>query len=308
MKKVLLALMMLASLTSIAQKIKIKKNKISIDETEVAILEKEKLVYKIISLDNKPIFSIERKLTLLLDGSSVYWSLLTDLTTNKTNEVIDYGEDQGFSFQNAIVASVCNDKYKFISAAGIDEKAVTEFINGTPTNIEKFFADANLKTKNELIAENEAMTKAKVSVKNGNIIQIQEVNGQETNVVIGSISKKSIATMSGFAPDSSYEVNSLFSEKDNNNRDQNRVRQVANWFATKTGYKNPNTNKNVKNEIITPDNKYFKLRGPIASMEVVSSAGLEKNDLELYTSENSFPSRIVAKLISNGYTFEVLKK
>jgi hypothetical protein len=306
MKKVLFAFTMFVSLTAIAQDIDIEKHKISVDETVVAILDKEKRVYKILSLDNRPVFSIERKLTSLLDGTSVKWMVLTDLTNNKTNEIIDYGKLHGISFENSIVASVCNDKYKFISKAGLDEKGVTEFINGTPTDIEKIFADANLKTKNQLNVENEAMIKAKVSVKNGDIFQVQDVNGKETNVIIGSITKKSQTVMAGFAPDTFYEVNSLYSEKDNNNRDQNRARQVAVWYNTKTGYTNPNTNKNIQNEIITSDNKYFNLRGAISSMEIVSSAGLEKGDLELYTSGNSLPSRIVAKLLFNGYTFEAM--
>ncbi|WP_433765028.1 hypothetical protein [Flavobacterium ginsenosidimutans] len=307
MKKALLGLAMLVSAIAIGQDIKIKKDKISIDGTEVAILDKEKLVYKILSLDNRPIFSIERKMTSLLDGSTVYWSVLTDLNTNKTNELVDYGTDQGLSFQKAIVASVCNEKYKFISAAGIDEKGVTEFINGTPTDIENVFAKANLKTKEQLMAENDAMVKAKISVKNDDIIQIQDVNGKQTNVVIGSVNKKNVVFIAGFPPSLVYEVNSLYTELDNNSRVQQRIRQVGSWYATKTGYTNPNTNKNIKNELITSDNKYFGLRGGLSGMEKVSSAGLEKDDLQLYGGENSLSSRIVAKLLYNGYKFEAMK-
>jgi hypothetical protein len=307
MKKGLLVAMMLACVATSAQKIKIKKDKISIDETEVAILDKEKLVYKILSLDNRPIFSIERKATALLDGSLVYWSLLTDLNTNKTNEIVDYGQDQGLSFQNAIVASVCNDKYRFISAAGIDEKAVTAFINGTPTDIEKVFAEANLKTKNELKADNDLMVKAKVSVKNSDIFQMQDVEGKQTNIVIGSINKKNVVFIAGFPPSLVYEVTSLYSELDNNSRKQNRSREIGSWYATKTGYKNPNTDKNVKNEIITSDNKYFRLRGSVSGLEKISSAGLENGDIETYGGESTLSNRIVAKLLSNGYKFEAMK-
>lgn len=308
MKKITAAFMILCvSLTANSQDIKIKKDKISIDGTEVAILDKEKLVYKIISLDNRPIFSIERKMNSLLDGATIYYSILTDLTTNKTNEILDYGKDQGFSFQKAIVGSVCNDKYKFISAAGIDEKGVSEFINGTPTDIQKVFADANIKTREQLKAENDAMTKARVSVKNGDILQIQNVNGTDKNVVIGSVTKKSVVFISGFPASVVYEVNSLFTELDNNSREQRRMRLVGNWYATKTGFKNPNTDKNIKDELITWDNKYFPLRGSLSGTERVSDAGLEKNELSLYGDETLLASRIVAKLLYNGYTFEGMK-
>lgn len=295
MKKVLLAFSFFFSLTAIAQDIDIEKHKISVDGTEVAILDKEKKVYNILSLDNRPVFSIERRLTAVLDGSSVKWMVLTDLTTKKTNEIIDYGKLHGFSFENSIIASVCNDTYKFISKAGLDEKGVTEFINGTPTEIEKLIADSNLKTKQQLNVENDAMVKAKVSVKNGDIFQLQDVGGKETNVIIGSIIKKNQPPMAGFAPELSYEVNS-------------KTKQVAIWYKTKKGYTNPDTGRNIENEIVTSDKKYFNVRGGLSGMEKVSDAGLEKGELELYANENSLPSRIVAKLLYNGYTFEGMTK
>ena len=303
MRKILLGLAMIVSVTAIGQEIKIKKDKISIDGVEVAILDKEKLVYKIISLDNRAIFSIERKATSLLDGSLVYWSLLTDLSNNKTNEVIDYGTDQGLSFQRAIVASVCNEKYKFLSTAGLDEKGVLEFINGTPTNITKVFDDANQKTIDQLKAENDAMLALKIKVENGSVFQKQEVykDGQpvEDYVVIGEVTKSNM-TFYVLGGGSCLCVNSLYSEIDNNNRSQNRVKLVGGWYATKTGYKNPNTDKNIKDEIITWDNKYYSLRGTLTDTEKINlSFGNEDKNL--------LARQIVAKLLFNGYKFEAMK-
>jgi len=304
MKNVLLGLAMIVSGAAIGQDIKIKKDKISIDGTEVAVLDKQKLVYNVLTLDNKPVFSIERKATPLLDGSLVYWSLLTDLSNNKTNEVIDYGKDQGLSFQKAIVASVCNEKYKFISAAGLDEKGVLEFINGTPTNITKVFDDANQKTADQLKAEYDAMTALKITVENGRVLQKQEVykDGQPVMdyVVIGEVTKSNVTFMPNFPPSLVYTVNSLYSEKDNNSRIQNRVRTLGAWYATKTGYTNPNTNKNIKDEIITSDNKYYNLRGTLTDTE--------KINLSFYGEDKDFLSKqIVAKLLFNGYKFDAMK-
>ena len=304
MKNVLLGLAMIVSVTAIGQDIKIKKDKISIDGTEVAVLDKQKLVYNVLTLENKPVFSIERKATPLLDGSLVYWSLLTDLSNNKTNEVIDYGKDQGLSFQKAIVASVCNEKYKFISAGGLDEKGVLEFINGTPTNITKVFDDANQKTADQLKAEYDAMTALKITVENGHVLQKQEVykDGQPVMdyVVIGEVTKSNVTFMPNFPPSLVYTVNSLYSEKDNNSRIQNRVRTLGAWYATKTGYTNPNTNKNIKDEIITSDNKYYNLRGTLTDTE--------KINLSFYGEDKDFLSKqIVAKLLFNGYKFDAMK-
>lgn len=305
MKKIVLGLVMIASATAIGQDIKIKKDKISIDGTEVAILDKEKLVYKVLTLDNRPIFSIERKATPLLDGSLVYWSLLTDLSNNKTNEVLDYGKDQGFSFQKAIVASVSNEKYKFISAAGLDEKGVLEFINGTPTNIMKVFDDANQKTIDQLKAENDAMVAVRIKVENGTVFQKQEVNknGQLVMdyVLIGEVVKSNVVFMPNFPASLVYTVNSLYSQLDNNSHSQNRVKLLGAWYATKTGYTNPITNKNIKDELITWDNKYYHLRGTLTDTEKINFAFYGDEDKDLLSKQ------IVAKLIYNGYKFDAMK-
>ncbi|MNR43144.1 hypothetical protein D3C85_1617400 [compost metagenome] len=76
---------------------------------------------------------------------------------------------------------------------------------------------------------------------------------------------------------------------------------VAAWYATKTGYRNPNTDKNIKDEIITPDNKYFNLRGTLTDHE--------KFNLDFYGNEDKdlLSKQIVAKLLYNGYKFEAMK-
>lgn len=304
MKKLLLSCMVMATLTSIAQDIKFKKDKISIDGTEVAILDKVKVNYKILSLDSRPIFSIERKSALMADGSTLYWSVLTDLSNNKTNEVVDYGKDQGLSFQKTIVASVCNDKYKFISAAGIDEKGVLEFINGTPTDIQKIIADANQKTNDQIKVELDAMAALRIKVTDGVIYQKQEVlkeNGMVQDYVrIGDVVKQNITFMPNWPPSLVYKVNSVYTEIDNNNREQTRVREVGGWYATKTGYNNPKTGKNIKDEIITADNKYFPLKGTLTDTEKINLS-FSKGDKDL------LEKQIVAKLLYNGYKFEAMK-
>lgn len=309
MKKVLACFTMLCLfITANSQEIKIKKDKIIIDGTEVAILEKQKLIYKILSLDSRPIFSIERKATTLLDGSLVYWSLLTDLSNNKTNEVIDYGDDQGFSFQRAIVASVCNEKYKFISSAGLDEKGVLEFINEKPTNITKFFEDADLKTIENLKKEQEILIQNKIKVnKNGDITQAQEVSKNHKiiieDIIIGKISKQNIANASGFAPNLTYTITSIYKKDEGSIKVTSWSRIVATWYAAKTGYKNPVTNKNIKEQIITEDNKSFNL-----SQKLPDSVIKELNISEKSGDGDILSKQILAKLLSNGYEFEAMKK
>jgi hypothetical protein len=308
MKKVLLGLVMIVSATAIAQDIKIKKDKISIDGTEVAILDKEKLSYKILSLDNRPIFSIERKANTLLDGSLVYWSLLTDLSNNKVNGILDYGKDTGLSFQKAIVASVCNEKYRFISAAGIDEKGVLEYINNAPYTIQKDFDDADLKTIENLKKEQDILVQNKIRVnKNGDITQTRLVDkypkSEIEDVLIGKISKQSVAYMPGFAPNLTYTVNSIYKKDEGSIKVTSWTRLVGNWYAAKTGYSNPVTGKNIKEQLITEDKKSFNV-----SEKLPDSVITQLNISEKTGDGDLLSKQIIAKLLSNGYEFEAMVK
>jgi len=308
MKKLLLSFMVAVSLTSVAQEIKIKKDKISIDGTEVAILDKEKLSYKILSLDNRPIFAIERKANTLLDGSLIYWSLLTDLSNSKTNGILDYGKDQGLSFQKAIVASVCNEKYEFISATGIDEKGVLEYINNAPNTIQKDFDDADLKTIENLKKEQDILIQNKIKVsKDGQITQTRLVDKYPTSniedVLIGKISKQSVAYMPGFAPNLTYTVNSVYKKDEGSIKVTSWSRLVGTWYAAKTGYENPVTGKNIKEQLITEDKKSFNI-----SQKLPDSVITQLNISEKSGDGDVLSKQIVAKLLSNGYEFEAMVK
>lgn len=295
MKKALVFIGLLIYLNSFGQEIKIKKDKISLDGVEVAMLVKNKLVYTFTTLDNVPKFSVEKKATALDDGSLVYWCILTDLNTNKTNEIIDYGSDQGLSFQRGIVASVVNEKYKFLTSTGIDEKAISEFINGASTNLQKTFDDANLKYAETVQKEEEMMVKLKITIKDGKIYQNQEMVGANNttvfnDVLIGTISSDNIVYVAGFPSSLVYTINSSYIDKEINGNQKEFVRStlLANWYDTKTGYTNPVTGKNFKQQILTADGKSFNLK-KIADSNVLSR-------------------QIVAKLLYNGYTFGKMVK
>ncbi|MEO8253841.1 MAG: hypothetical protein ABI554_05580, partial [Flavobacterium sp.] len=197
---------------------------------------------------------------------------------------------QGLSFQRGIVASVVNDKYKFLTSSGIDEKAVSEFINGTPTNVQKIFDETNLKYAEETKKDLEMMDKLKITIKNGTIYQNQEMAGANNttvnnDVLIGTISYDNVVYVAGFPASLVYTINSSYTDKEINGNHKEFIRStlLANWYETKTGYKNPVTGKNFKEQILTADGKSFNLK--------------KVND------SNLLSKQIVAKLLSNGYVF-----
>lgn len=299
--------MTLATAFSVAQEIKIKKGKISLDGVEVAMLDKKKLVYTISTLDNVPKFSVEMKNTNLLDGTTAYWCILTDLNTNKTNEILDKGTHEGLSFEKSIVASVTQGEYKFITASGIDEKLVTDYINGPQSTVLKDFEEFNKKTTEELKNERVLLDKLKIKIVNGMIYQKQNATDNNGNPIvvdreIGSILRREEITIQGFAPNISYYVGSVEQTHDQNNRIIEIQKFIANWYKTRTGYDNPVTGKKIKEQIITADNKSFNL--PEIQPEM-SAAAL--NTTFGKPDEEKLKYAIVAKLIFNGYVFGNMK-
>ena len=302
MKRIFLTtIMALVTVLSVAQEIKIKKGKISLDGIEVALLDKKKLVYTISTLDNVPKFSVEMKNTNLLDGTSVYWCILTDLNTNKTNEILDMGSYEGMSFEKSIVSSVTEGQYKFITPNGIDEKLVTDYINGPQSTIIKDFEELNRKTVEELKNERALLDKLKIKIVNGTIYQKQKVTDKHGNTIVidmevGLIERREEITIQGFAPSIFYAVSSIEKTIDQFGKNKVTTKFIANWYKTRTGYNNPVTGKKIKEQIITVDNKSFNL--PEIQPEM-SAAAL--NSVFGKPDEVKLKDAIVAKLLFNGY-------
>ncbi len=182
MKKAILVVCLLTFMNSFAQEIKIKKDKILFDGTAVGILDKQKRVYNILTLDGEPKFSVEMKRLALEDGSNAYWYLITDLKTNKTNEITE-GPSEGLSGERTIVASVSKGNYKFITTTGIDDKAFSEFINGSQTELSKKYESQNSKIIQDLKTEDDLLIASKVSItKEGLILQPKLIINKKTGV------------------------------------------------------------------------------------------------------------------------------
>jgi hypothetical protein len=296
-------LMLLVTNLVLSQEIKIKKGVLLLDGAESALMEKKKNVYSFSNLKNEAKFSVELKSRLLLDGTNAYWCILTDLATNKTNEILDRGTYEGLSFEKTIVSSVVHGDKKFITTNGIDEKLVSEFINGDKSNVLKDFDNTDLKIKTDITTEKANLDNYKIRVEKGNILQKQKItdkDGREVvaDVLVGSIVRKEEVIMQGFAPSVYYAVSTIEPKVDERGKKYNEVKVIANWYKSKIGYDNPVTGKKINQQIITEDKKSFNLSEihPDNSAEALNTT-FGKPD------ENKLKEAIVAKLLFNGYGF-----
>jgi hypothetical protein len=286
-----------------AQEIKIKKGIVSLDNIEVAMMEKKKLIYSFSTLNNVPKFSVQLNSRNMLDGSSIYWCLLTDLQTNKTNEILDKSQSYNLSFEKGIISSVVHGDVKFITTNGIDEKLVTEFINGPKSSVLKDFEDQDIKTISELLTEKKNLEKLKIRIEKSTILQKQNVIDQQGNkvwkdVVVGYIEKKEQVVVQGFPPIASFAVNSSEIIPDSRGKNQEIVKPIANWFKKNDAYDNPVTGKRIKEQIITIDKKSFNL----AEIHPENQASPENHSMFGKPDENKLKEAIVAKLVFNGYS------
>ena len=289
-----------------AQEIKIKKGIVSLDNIEVAMMEKKKLIYTFSTLSNVPKFSVQLNSRNLLDGSSVYWCLLTDLQTNKTNEILDKGNSYNLSFEKGIISSVVHGDVKFITTNGIDEKLVTEFINGPKSSVLKDFEDQDNKTISELLTEKKNLEKLKIRIEKSSILQKQNVIDQQGNsvlkdVVVGYIERKEEVVMQGFPSIVSFSVNSVEIITDDRGKKQEIIKPIANWYKKNDAYDNPVTGKKIKEQIITLDKKSFNL----AEIHPENQASPENHSMFGKPDENKLKEAIVGKLIFNGYNFGI---
>lgn len=286
---------------SFAQEIKVKKGIVNLDDTEVAIIEKKKLIYTFSTLDNVPKFSVQLKARDLLDGSKVYWCLLTDLQTNVTNEILDKGTYVGMSFEKSIISCVVHGDFKFITTNGINEKLVSEYINGTKSTVLKDFEEQDNKTISEFLTEKKNLENLKIRIEKSSIIQKQSVTDSDgktvlKDVVIGYIEKKEQPVMNGSPILISFAINSSEIIIDNRGKNQEIIRSIANWYKKNDAIDNPVTGKKIKEQIITYDKKFFNLP-EIHPENSASALGTTFGKPD----ENMLKEAIVAKLIFNGY-------
>lgn len=134
------------SLISFAQEIDIKRGKILLDETPIALIDKEKRgVYYISTLEEEPIFSVTNKVMPVGDGKYKYWYEIASLKTKKKNELPI--ERFSFGLRKNIAANLVKGDYPFLTINGIDKALLKKFTEGPSTGVSARFKQQKEKGK-----------------------------------------------------------------------------------------------------------------------------------------------------------------
>ncbi|MBJ2124823.1 hypothetical protein [Flavobacterium sp. IB48] len=272
MKKYYLTLIvMLISLCSFAQKLKIDKGEIKLDDKTIGFVEGKKPLFTIFSVDKN--YSIMAELKKVPNEESLVlpWIELKDETTGKSNELEFKNKSRKFSafnYDRSIVYELLDRD--MIGVEGLNKEVIESFINGTSAGI----ATKRLGVQGEIDNANKIADTYQLAIDDyGTIFSIKAQNENIDDKRIGFI-KVTSPSPNG---DLKYEVIDL----DNN--------LIGTWFArggTFSGYE-----KLLNQEVITFDGKVFK-----AAFE---NRG---NPVGYKMSQDITAMNVVRALVGNGYT------
>ena len=262
---------MLISISGFAQKIKIDKGEIKLDEKTIGYIEGKKPIFKIYSLDKSYAFTAELKSAPNEPSLTLPWIEIKNDSTGKSNELEFKNKSRKFSafnYDRSIIYELLDRNY--ITAEGIKSESIESFINGESTGI----AAKRLGVQNEIDNASKLADTYQLTIDDyGTIYSIKAKNQDPNDKKIGFIKMTSPSTNGELK----YEVLDL----------DNRL--IATWFAksgTYSGY-----NKFLNQEVITYDNKVFK-----------AAFDNRGNPIGYKMSKDITAMNVVRALVGNGYT------
>jgi hypothetical protein len=224
---VLTAVAVLVSICAFAQKLKIEKGEIKLDEVTVGYIEGKKPLFKVLNLDKS--YAVNVELKFLDDGAfGKRWMIVKSEKTGKSNEV----DFKKFSPQNQEKSTVQTfiDK-NFLTAEGLNIDVIESYINGESTGV-----SAKIKgEQNEINKEKEYIDSFQLAIDDNGTIYSK-------NIAIGSIA--------------------MILKKDSGGVDKYEVTDldhyvIATWFGKQGQF--PGYDKFLYEEVITYDKKVFKI-------------------------------------------------
>ncbi|WP_129747695.1 hypothetical protein [Flavobacterium anhuiense] len=272
MKKNILALIViLISTCSFAQKLKIDKGEIKLDDKTIGFVEGKKPLFTIFSLDKNYSITAELKKAPSEESLVLPWIELKDLATGKTNEIEFKNKSRKFSafnYDRSVVYELLDRG--MVGTEGLNKEAIESFINGASAGI----AAKRLGIQDEVDNANKIADTYQLAIDDyGTIFSIKAQNQNIDDKRIGFVRMTSPSSNG----DLKYEVLDL----DNN--------LIGTWFARGgmfSGY-----DKLLNQEVITFNGKVFK-----ASFE---NRG---NPVGYKMSQDITAMNIVRVLVGNGYT------
>lgn len=262
---------MLISICSFAQKIKIDKGEIKLDEKTIGYVEGKRPVYKIYNLDKSYSITAELKNVPNAPSLTLPWIELKSETTGKTNE-LDFKSRKfsAFNYDRSIIYELLERNY--ITTDGFNAGSIESFINGPSAEI----AAKRLGVQSEIDNANSLADTYQLAIDDTGIIySIKAKNPDPNDKKIGYIKTTSPSTNGELK----YEVTDL----------DNYL--IATWFARGgiySGYNNLLTE-----QLITADQKVYK-----------ASFDNRGNPIGYKMSKDITAMNIVRSLVGNGYVLQ----
>jgi len=252
-----------------AQKIKVDKGEIKLDEKTIGYIEGKKPLFKIYNLDKSVAIMVELKNVPNAESLTLPWIEIKNEITGKANEIeFKSRKFSAFNYDRSIIYELLDRN--FITANGLNVEALNSFINGESTGV-----SANrLGIQNDVENANIVADTYQLAIgDNGVIYSIKAQNPDPNDKIIGYIQMTS--------PSANGELKYEVGDLDN--------KLVATWFAkggTYSGY-----DKFLNQELITYDNKVLK-----------AAFDNRGNPTGYQMSKDITAMNIVRVLVANGYT------
>lgn len=266
-KNILTAIVVLISLCSFAQKIKINKGEIKLDEKTIAYIDGKNPVFKISNSDKS--YTVTAELKKVADPAAIPWIELRNEATGKFNEIaFTDGKFNPFNYGKSIVNALVEHNY--LNIDGLNTEAVENFITGEPTGVSGRLKGEKIAVDNQ---KNYVDSYQLAIDDTGVIYSIKAKNPDPLDKKIGYIKMTSPSNNGELK----YEVTDIDGYL------------IATWFAksgTYSGY-----NKFLSEELITYDNKVFK-----------AAFDNRGNPIGYKMSKDITPMNIIRVLVGNGYT------
>jgi hypothetical protein len=270
-KNILTLLIVLISTCSFAQKIKIDKGEIKLDEKTIGYMEGKKPVFKIYNLDKSYSVTAELKNAPNAESLTLPWIELKDEATGKSNELEFKNKSRKFSafnYDRSVIYELFDRNY--ITAEGLVKEAIESFINGSSAGI----ASKKLGVQGDIDKANSLADTYQLAIDDTGVIYSIKAQNQDPNDrKIGYIKMTSPSTNGELK----YEVTDLDGYL------------IATWFAKAgmvSGY-----DKFLNQELITFDKKVLK-----------ATFDNRGNPIGYKMSKDITAMNIARVLVGNGYT------
>lgn len=271
MKRIVLtAITVLIGIVAFAQKAKIDKGEIKLDDKTIGFVEGKKPLFKISNLDKSYSFTIELKQVEPVPAIPIMQ--LRNETTGKFNEIaFTTGKFNPFNSEKSVINAMIEHNY--LSADGLNSELTENFINGEPTGV----SEKLLGIKSNADILNNLIDSYQLAIDdNGVIYSIKAQNPDPADKRIGYIRM--------ISPSNNGELKYEIMDLDGH--------LIATWFARAgmiSGY-----DKFLNQELITYDKRVFK-----------ADFDNRGNPTGYKMSKDITSMNIARSLVGNGYTLGI---